>query len=96
MTLDEFKAWRDGYSQAKRGKLTDKDYAVILQKLDEVSPGHSCRCWRCSPFTSYTITNPVTPTITPFTYEITDGSRPLRSNVVMGSFTLTANAGRAD
>jgi len=70
MTLDEFKAWKDGYTEARRGKLTEKDYAKILSKMDEVQPA-SCGCWHYHYISTPTWTNQtigapidITPTIT--------------------------------
>jgi hypothetical protein len=81
MSLDEFKAWRDGYLAAKgKGKLTDKDYAAILAKLDEVHAG-PCGC--CRPWIIYT-TPQISPTIT---------TSPFWSNGSSSNFTLMANAG---
>lgn len=89
MTLNEFKAWQDGYVTAKNKKLTDKDYAAILKMLDEVRPD-PCGCYHCrNPWVIYTA-----PTYTAPTYTApVDISPTIRWTNSSDNLTLATHAG---
>lgn len=57
MTINEFKAWLDGYVQAKDGQLNVLDVWSIKAKLDEI----------IAPLEPITPHNPVYPRTTPWT-----------------------------
>lgn len=79
MTIGEFKAWLDGFSEGKRGRMTEKQLARVIKKLGEVQEDHSgCTCHHCYPWTiRYDWTIPCGDTVTnPAPYEGTTITSP--------------------
>ena len=60
MNINEFKAWLDGYTEAKGGKLDASDLMILKGKLDEV----------VAPYEVYPNPYVPSPTITPFIYPV--------------------------
>ena len=80
MTINEFKAWLDGYVQAKGGQLNALDIGSIKAKLDEVIAP-------IEPFTPYIPTYP-SPWVIPTTpVNPWDPWTPLRGPTTTGTST---------
>lgn len=68
MTIGEFKAWLDGYSEGKKGALSQKQLSRVLTKLSEVEENHS-HCHHCYPWTITYRFDQTTPTVPTYPYD---------------------------
>jgi len=102
MTVGEFKAWLDGYSEGKRGALTQKQMSLVLKKLSEVEEDHS-HCHHCYPWTVTYRFDQMPQTVPIYPYDGTTISTPnitwsnvsavLLSETNGTPYTLSANNG---
>ncbi len=71
MTLNEFKAWFDGYTENIKDQPNKKQWARIQEKMDELTEEYR------SIYTPW-YTHPFSPTVPYVTYSDTTGNPPVR------------------